>query len=85
MAGSHSVAIRGPRVHPSAQQRLEQVHLQRLCSAHPIVLQAFLSPVPSNSEVHIICHISRNTEGTGAAVLSGQALDQLCELSWERP
>ena len=38
MAGSHGVAVGRPRVHPRAQQRLEQVHVQRLAFALSLVL-----------------------------------------------
>ena len=38
MAGSHGVAVSGPRVHPRAQQRLKEVHVQRLAAALPLIL-----------------------------------------------
>ena len=40
MACSHGIAIGGSRVDPSTQQRLEEIHVQRLCFAHLLILQA---------------------------------------------
>ena len=38
VASSHGVAISRSRVHPSTQQRLKEVHVQRLCIAHLFIL-----------------------------------------------
>ena len=38
MASSHGIAVGRPRVHPRAQQRLEEVHVQRLAAALPLIL-----------------------------------------------